>query len=415
MSGSGTRVLLVAGKGGAGRTTIAAATAVALAAAGRRVLVVSLDQAHGLSDVFGVLVGSTTETRVGPGLEAVAIDTLALLEERYRGLVALLALGGAHDHGAHLADLAPEELTGMPGVEELLGLGETARYADAGRWDVVVVDCPPTADALRMLALPESVTGYVERVWPRHRRAVAATAADPRLAFAVALVDRVVDSAAAVAGLLTDRTRTALRVVATAEKVGLGETRRLLSAAALATLRVDAVIVNRILPQTDSADTTGDVADWYRGRREAQQEALAGFRDVCGAVPVLPSTDRAAEPIGWDALADIAGALYAGGNAVAPIDDPKGHGADRAPVRVALEQGSGDLESVYAMRMRLPLVDPATVTLGRVEDDLLVGADGRRRRVRLASVLRRCIVRDADFDGTDLVVRFVPDPAVWPQ
>ncbi|WP_433605107.1 ArsA family ATPase [Prescottella agglutinans] len=394
---------------------MAAATAVALAGTGRKVLLVSLDQAHSLADVLDRPVGRGHETPVAAGLDAVEIDTLALLEERYRGLVAVLALGGSHDHGAQIGDLAPEELTGLPGVEELLGLGEIVRLAADGHWDVVVVDCPPTADALRTLALPETVSGYVERVWPQHRRITAATAgssADTRLAFAVAMLDRILDATAAVSELLSDRSRTAVRVVTSAEHVGLAETRRVLSAAALAGLRVDAIVVNKILPQLDSGGAAGGVADWYTARRTAQQDAVAAVRASADTAAVLSAAHLAAEPIGWDALDGLGRAVYSDGDAVDPSEESR---SDSTPVRVALESGSGDLESVYAMRMHLPLVDPGTLTLGRVEDDLLVGADGRRRRVRLASVLRRCIVQGADFDGSDLVVRFVPDPAVWPQ
>ncbi|WP_338324860.1 ArsA family ATPase [Prescottella agglutinans] len=403
------------GKGGVGRTTMAATTAVALAGGGRRVLLASLDQAHSLADVLGRPVGRGHETPVAAGLDAVEIDTLALLEERYRGLVTVLALGGSHDHGAQFADLAPQELTGLPGVEDLLGLGEIVRLADQGRWDVVVVDCPPTADALRALSLPETVSGYVERVWPQHRRITAATSAsssDARLAFAVAMLDRVLDATAAASALLTDRARTAVRVVSSTERVGLAETRRVLSAAALAGLRVDAIVVNKLLPQLDPGAEGGGVGGWYGTRRAAQQDALADVRAAAGTAAVLSADHLAAEPIGWDALDELARAVYADSDAADPSEESLN---DRAPVRVALESGSGDLQSVYAMRMHLPLVDPGTLTLGRVEDDLLVGADGRRRRVRLASVLRRCVVRDADFDGSDLVVRFVPDPAVWPQ
>ena len=93
-------------------------------------------------------------------------------------------------------------------------------------------------------------------------------------------------------------------------------------------------------------------------------------------------------------------------------------GADIAARRfdkpmVAHESGSG-LESVYTMTLRLPVVDPSTVSLGRVEDDVIIGADGTRKRVRLASVLRRCVVLGAEFESGNLVVRFRPDPALWP-
>lgn len=377
-------------------------------------LLASLDQAHSLSDVLGRPVGRGHETPVAAGVDAVEIDTLSLLEDRYRGLVAVLALAGAHDHGAQFTDLAPEELTGLPGVEDLLGLGEIVRLAEQGRWDVVVVDCPPTADALRALALPETVSGYVERVWPQHQRvaAMAGSSADTRLTFAVAMLDRVLDATSAVSELLADRSCTSVRIVAPAGRVGLAETRRILSATALAGLRVDAIVVNKLLPQTDSDESRGDAADWYGARRAAQQDALADIRAASDAATVLSADHLAAEPLGWGALDGLGRAVYAETDALDPSERSR---SDRTPVRVALESGSGDLESVYAMRMHLPLADPGTLTLGRVEDDLLVGADGRRRRVRLASVLRRCIVQGADFDGSDLVVRFVPDPAVWPQ
>ncbi|MCL2536296.1 MAG: ArsA family ATPase, partial [Nocardiaceae bacterium] len=301
---------------------MAAATAGALAAAGRTVLLASLDQAHSLSDVLGRPVGRGHETPVAAGVDAVEIDTLSLLEDRYRGLVAVLALAGAHDHGAQFTDLAPEELTGLPGVEDLLGLGEIVRLAEQGRWDVVVVDCPPTADALRALALPETVSGYVERVWPQHQRvaAMAGSSADTRVAFAVAMLDRVLDATSAVSELLADRSRTSVRVVAPAGRVGLAETRRILSATALAGLRVDAIVVNKLLPQTDSDESRGDAADWYGARRAAQQDALADIRAASDAATVLSADHLAAEPLGWGALDGLGRAVYAETDALDPSE-----------------------------------------------------------------------------------------------
>lgn len=387
---------------------MAAATAVGAATNGERVLLVSLDRAHGLADVLDRPIAPGEPTRVAPGLDVLEIDTLALLEERYRGLVALLALGGSHDHGADLTDLAPEELTGLPGVEDVLGLGEVVRSADESRWDTIVVDCPATSDAQRLLSLPETVAGYIERVWPQHRRMAALTSGDTGIAVVVAMVDRVLETASAITALLSARERTTIRVVTTAERMAAAETRRWLAALALGALRVDALIVNGLLPDIEADES--DAGDWYRARRGAQDAVLADLRVAAGNVVVLPVDQSATEPIGLKALDGVARTLYPG------VSRPSAAlTADTEPIRVALESGSGGLESVYAMRMHLPLADPRALTLGRVEDDLVVGADGKRRRVRLASVLRRCTVRDADFDGTDLVVRFVPDPAVWPQ
>ena len=110
------------------------------------------------------------------------------------------------------------------------------------------------------------------------------------------------------------------------------------------------------------------------------------------------------EPVGLTSLGALSDAVGA------QICRP---GPEFAPSTVRLESGTG-VDSVYALRMHLPLVDPASLSLGRADDDLIVGADGHRRRVRLASVLRRCTVDSAELDGAHLVVRFRPDPSVWP-
>ncbi|NKV11609.1 ArsA family ATPase [Rhodococcus hoagii] len=281
------------------------------------------------------------------------------------------------------------------------------RSADESRWDTIVVDCPATSDAQRLLSLPESVAGYIERVWPQHRRMAALTSGDTGIAVVVAMVDRVLETASAITALLSDRERTTIRVVTTAERMAAAETadccRRWLSGAAGRCRDRQ-----RLLPDIEADES--NAGGWYRARRGAQDAVLADLRVAAGDVVVLPVDQLATEPIGLKALDGVARILYPG------VSRPSAAlTADTEPIRVALESGSGGLESVYAMRMHLPLADPRALTLGRVEDDLVVGADGKRRRVRLASVLRRCTVRDADFDGTDLVVRFVPDPAVWPQ
>ena len=173
-----TRISLFVGKGGVGKSTLATATAVRDARAGLRVLVVSTDQAHSLGDVLGVSVTPTGERRAtrvleddvdagGGLLDALALDTLALLEARWHEVASPLA-GRFSD--SDLGDVAPEELSALPGIQEVLGLHEVGELAASGQWDHVVVDCASTADALRMLTLPATFGLYLERAWPRHRR-----------------------------------------------------------------------------------------------------------------------------------------------------------------------------------------------------------------------------------------------------
>lgn len=412
------------GKGGVGKTTLACATAMSHARAGRTVLLASLDQAHSLGDALGFRFphdpGTVTGiARVLPGLDVIEVDSLALLEDRFREVVRVLG-DARHDHGFDLSALDPAELTGLPGVQELLMLVEIAQYADEDDWDVLVIDCPPSADMLRIVTAPETLLGYLERVWPPHARAMSVISTDLRRAVLAATVDKIAKAVGEVRDLLADHTRTGATLVTVAERVAVIETERVRSAAALLGLRLDAVIVNKVLPAVPEPEgpieSVHPAVHWYANRRAEQLDAVDRLRRSMAPTPVLIAGHTGPEPVGIgslqalsyavDATSEAARALMLGDN---PAADRPGSGE---PV-VRWESGDG-LHSVYALRMHLPVVDPATLRLGRVEDDLIVGADGVRRRVRLAPVLRRCTVDAAELDSGYLVVRFRPDPAEWP-
>jgi arsenite/tail-anchored protein-transporting ATPase len=398
---------------------LAAATAVRDAAAGQRVLVVSTDQAHSLGDVLGVVVSPTgqhdpvrvladLETRAadagGGFLDALAMDTLALLEARWRGVVDTL---GRRFPESELGEIAPEELSALPGIQEVLGLHEVGRLAAAGQWDHIVVDCASTADALRMLTLPAAFSLYVERAWPRHRRLSAAD--DARSTAVVELLERISASVERLSALLSDGARVGAHLVLTAERVVAAEAVRTLGSLALMGVRVEELIVNQILVQDDSYEYRNLPAhpafDWYSERISEQRAVLDELDAAIGDVALVLTPHLAGEPIGAKALAELLDSARRRDGSAPP-----------GPVRpiVDLESGSG-LQSVYRLRLELPQIDSGALTLGRVGDDLIVGAGGMRRRVRLASVLRRCIVLDAHLRGSELTVRFRPDPEVWPK
>ena len=391
------------GKGGAGKTTLAAATALGIARTGAPVLIASIDQAHSLSGVLDVAPGEGVRS-AGDGVDLIEVDSLALLEQRFASLASLASVAAGHEHGDRFALPAPEELTGLPGVEELLALSEVARLADSGRWHTVIVDAPASADAVRMLAAPRTISDYMDRIWPQHSRVEAAIGPDPRLTVVVALFDRILSGIAATRDLFENPDRTTAVLVSTPDRAGRAEMVRLRSWAALIGLTLEAVVANGIVPAFDG---DGPAARWLARRRADQLAVLDEMTSIVTEVPVVGCEQRDEEPVGWASLGDLATGLR-------DLCDPATlrDGVER--VRVQHESGTG-VDAVYAMRMYLPLADPASLTLGRVDDHLVVGADGIRRRVHLASVLRRCTVSDAEFDGTDLLVRFVPDPAVWPQ
>ncbi|MCT7660200.1 ArsA family ATPase [Mycobacterium deserti] len=413
-SPGGARISLFVGKGGVGKSTLATATAVRDARAGLRVLIVSTDQAHSIGDVLGADVAPTGHrepTRVladdadagGGSLDALALDTLALLAQRWRDTAGVLS---DRFPESDVGSVAPEELSAFPGIQEVLGLHEVGELAASGRWDRVVVDCASTADALRMLTLPATFGLYLERAWPRHRRLSATD--DARTAAVVELVERIGGGVEQLSSLLTDGSRVGAHLVMTAERVVAAEAVRTLGSLALMGVAVQELIVNQILVQDDSFEYRNlpehPAFDWYSERIAEQAAVLADLDERIGDVRLVLVPHLAGEPIGPKALGELLDSARRRDGSPPP-----------GPLRPVVDRESGTgLEAVYRLRLELPQVDSGALTLGRVDDDLIIGAGGMRRRVRLASVLRRCIVVDAALRGSELTVRFRPNPEVWP-
>lgn len=382
-----------------------------------RVLLVSTDQAHSIGDVLGTPINPTGRrepTRVfadldsgqdaGGLLDALALDTLALLETHWRDIAGMLA---GRFPESDLGNVAPEELSALPGIQEVLGLHEVGELAASGGWDHVVVDCASTADALRMLTLPATFGLYLERAWPRHRRLSGTD--DARSAAVVALVERIGAGTERLSALLTDGSVLSAHLVMTAERVVAAEAARTLGALALMGVRIDELIVNQILVQDDSYEYRNlpdhPAFDWYSERISEQQSVLDELDTTIGDVQLVLVPHLAGEPIGPKALGELLDAARRRDGSPPP-----------GPLRPVVDRESGSgLEAVYRIRLELPQVDSAALSLGRVDDDLIIGAGGMRRRVRLASVLRRCIVMDAQLRGSELTVRFRPNPEVWPK
>lgn len=414
---TGARIGFFVGKGGVGKSTLATATAVQAALAGERVLVVSTDQAHSLGEVLGVAVdpgGVADPVRIfteeqggdtgGGHLDALALDTLGLLESAWRTAAPVLS---DRFPESDLKNIAPEELSAIPGIQEVLGLSAVADLAESGRWDYVVVDCASTADALRMLTLPASFAVYLERSWPRHRRLSAGTD-DPRTAATVALMEGMHTGVEALAELLTGQ-RVGAHLVLTPERVVVAETVRALTSLAVMGVRVNEVIVNQVLFRDESFEYRNlpehPAFDWYSARIGEQEAVLDQLESAAGKLQLVLTPHLAGEPIGPKALAQL-------------LDEARRRdgSAPPGPLRPVVDRESGSgLDAVYRLRLELPPVQPGALSLGRAGDDLIVSVGGLRRRVRLASVLRRCIVTGAALRGSELTVRFRPDPEVWPQ
>jgi arsenite-transporting ATPase len=395
------RLVLFTGKGGVGKTTAAAATAALLAARGRKALVVSTDPAHSLADALDTTLGPEPREVAG-GLAAMQVDAQLRFERSWAGvrdwLGGVLARGG-------LGELAAEELTVLPGAAEVFALLEVRDQVADGRWDAVLVDCAPTAETLRLLALPEALSFYVERVWPAHRRMVRSLrpvlgrlAGDPPLPPGDVLdaVGRLHDSLAEVRGMLAEPRLSSVRLVLTPESVVVAEARRTLTALALHGYAVDSVVANRVFPAE-----VGDSA-WGASWLAAQRAALDELAESVPGLPVRRATYRAVEPVGVPALLGFAAELYGDADPLAPaaVAEP-----------LAVDERDGE----YELRVAVPFVRRSEVGLLRSGDDLVLTVGGQRRRLALPSGLRRCVAVGASARDGAVRVRFRPDPQLWPR
>lgn len=395
------RVLLFAGKGGVGKTTIAAGTAALAASRGAKTLVLSTDGAHSLADAVGAAAGDDP-VEVDTGLYVAQVAPHRRLtrawEEVQDYLRSVLDAGGAEP-------IAAAELTMLPGVEEVLALLDLLEHARSGRFDVLVLDSAPTAESLRLLALPEALRWYLDRFFSLDRRL--ARVLRPALAGSrraggrgmplppervFAAVDRLREDLADVRGLLCGRDAS-VRLVLTPESVVLAEARRAFTALSLHGYRVDAVIANRLVPPGGSDPWR---ARWVSAQAHCLTEAEAAFAPV----PVHRAPYLAEEPVGPAALTALAAEIYAGADPVAP--PPPGD-----PLTV---ERSGEN---FVLVLELPLAERGDVDLARSGDDLVVTVGPHRRVLPLPSGLRRCTVEGAVLREGRLRVRFVPDPALW--
>jgi arsenite-transporting ATPase len=382
------RVLLFTGKGGVGKTTSAAATAVLAARRGLRTLVLSTDPAHSLADALGVPLGAEP-VEIAPGLLGQQVDTQRRFEESWgtvrEYLKQLLGRSG-------IGDIVAEQLTVLPGAEEVLALLEVRARAAAGDVDLLVVDCAPTAETLRLLALPGALGWYFDRTFPAHRRL--AKVARPFLGRdgvlptddVFAAVHRLSVELAEVNELLTDPARASVRLVLTPESVVVAESRRTYTSLALYGFTVDAVVANRVIP-------AGGDDPWRAGWAAAQATRLDEVRQSFAGLPVHVGEYLDAEPVGLDALASYGERLYGEADLLAT-----------APEARPLQVEASGAEALVSLP--LPLVDRADVDLARTGDDLIVTVAGHRRVVALPEWLGSRPVCGAALTDGRLTVRF---------
>ena len=382
------RVLLLTGKGGVGKTSMALATALGAAAHGHRTIVLSTDPAHSLGDALGHPVGAAP-VKIAPNLMAQEIGVLAELDRAWSDVQEWLRALLRDDAD----DLMAEELLVFPGMEELVSLRAVREVEATEAYDVCVVDCAPTGATLRMLRFPDALRIFMENFFDLERRGArllrpllnrVSSGLIPKEEFFEAF-ERLYREVEDVRQILMDGDRTSARLVVNPARVVVEEARRSFAYLSLYGVATDAVVVNRELP--DGA-RGGFFERWAERERREQADIEASF-----PIPILHAPLHRQEVRGLDALRELAGQVY--GDA-----DPAGVFTRSRPVRLHKEGG------VPILEIDLPNASKEDIDLSTLGDELVIRVRDARRLVALPASLAGRTVAGTRFENGVLRIRF---------
>lgn len=386
------RIILVTGKGGVGKTTVSAATAIKAADLGYSTLVMSTDPAHSLADAFDMPLGDMP-TPVVPNLEAQQIDSRQRLEESW---------GEVRDHLTELFDwsglkgIEAEELTVFPGMDELFSLATVRDHARSDVYDLIVVDCAPTAETLRLLSLPEVMSWYMDKMFPIGRRVARVVRPVISKVSSIPIANEAVFDAVArfydrldgIREILSDSDVTTARLVMNPEKMVISEARRTYTYLSLFGYAVDSAIVNRVLPDT--------VSDPYFARwHEIQAGHLRDIHEGFAGTDIRELRLFEEEMVGPELLRVVAEELYGD-------TDPTHKLSEAQPLRIESADAGGDVELI----MSVPFVERTDVDLMRHGDEVFITIGPHRRSLMLPDSLQRRTIRSARIHEGELRIVF---------
>jgi arsenite-transporting ATPase len=393
------RIIFFAGKGGVGKTSVAAATGIRTAGMGRRTVIMSLDIAHSLSDVFDLKRDLLDHNRGEPlkVAENLWIQELDIVEEIERNwgdihkyLSTLLATTG-------LDEILAEELAILPGMEEISLLLYINRYVRDKKFEVIILDCAPTGESLRFISIPTTLEWYMKKIFKMERtiakyvRPVASRIYDVPLPGDdyFAAIEHLFDRLKGVDEILVDPQITTVRLVTNPEKIVLKETQRAFMYFCLYKMNIDGIIMNRILPE-------GVHDTYFEGWIETQKEYMAKAREYFSPIPIFPVHLFKGEVLGRERLKVLAGNIYAG-------KDPLDHFFEGEPYSLQKENGE------YRLTMKLPFVMKKDVELNKLAEELVVRVGGFKRHFLLPRQVASLNVIKAVLEGRDLRIYFKGD------
>ena len=389
------RIILFSGKGGVGKTSLAAATGVRLAELGKRTLVMSVDPAHSLADAFDI-GGDLFDARTGdpyqvaPNLEIQEVNIQREIHRHWQEISAYVS-GVLRTTG--VSGVEAEELAILPGMEELSAMMYVNQYRRESRFDVMILDCAPTAESLRFVSMPTTLEWYMKHIFPFQRTMLKAVRPIANRVSPVELptdnyfanVAKLFERLEGVDDVLSDPAITSVRLVTNPERMVLRETQRTFVYFSLHGLTVDGILVNRVLP-----DQVNDsfFAEW----RSSQCAILKEIEEYFAPVPVRRVPLFTHEVLGRQRLEELARALYAEG------DDPG------AVVRVERPYSFEKMQDHWEVRVDMPFASRGEVSLFKKADELVVEVGTLRRHIGLPTSMAALQPSKARLAGGKLVV-----------
>ena len=389
------RILLYSGKGGVGKTSVAAATGVQLARRGYKTLVMSVDPAHSLADSFDLggqlFHGATADpVSIADGLWIQEVNIQREIGRHWQSIssyiTSILRTTG-------LGDVEAEEMAIFPGMEELSALMYVNQYRKSAQFDVVVLDCAPTAESLRFISLPTTLDWYMKHLFSWERKLLKAirplaNRVSPIEVPGDKYFDNIQDLFGKIEGIdtvLEDSSITSVRLVTNAEKMVLRETQRAFVYFSLHGLTVDLVIVNRLFP--------AEIHDeFFESWRATQSTVVAEIERYFAPIPVARVPLFRSEVLGLERLGRLADILYTGG------DDPAAVTLTERPYSFVRH------ESNYQVRLRMPFAQKGEIGLFCKDDELVVEIGTLRRHIGLPTSMSGLKPAGARLEGDMLVV-----------
>ena len=384
------RTILYTGKGGVGKTSVAAATARRCAAAGLRTVVLSTDPAHSLSDSLEVELGSSP-VRCSDNLWGQEVQAQEEMERHWEAVQEWM---GEMLVERGIDRIAADELTVPPGMDELFSLLQIKRHHETAEYDAIVVDCAPTGETLRLLSFPDVASWWLEKVFPIERRLMSAARPFARTLLDVSLptervfddVERLVVNLVAMNSILRDRGATSIRLVMNPDRMVIREAMRTYTYLNLYGYLTDAVVVNRVFPE----EVDGG---YFAGWRAHQQEQMELVHSAFAPVPILAAPFFDQEVVGAAMLDRLGDAVFAEHEAEALLYED-------------LSQELVSNNGTATLRVPLPFAEKGDIDLKKIGLEVVVRVGGQKRTIVLPPTMAAYRPSSAQFDDGALSVTF---------